>query len=91
MSVREAVESEIAIIRRADPALADSVYAASALALAQQMDADDLRPVGAATLATELRQTMNTLRELIPEGEEKDAVDELREQREKRRAGGAGA
>lgn len=91
MSVRESMEREIEEIRRLDPKLADGVYAAMALALADEIDADRNKAMSTAACSTELRQTMNTLRELIPEDDEKDAVDELRNRREQRRAGGAGA
>lgn len=94
MSVREAVEREIEQIRRLDEDLADGVYAASALALADQMDSVNSKAVAVATAATELRQTMNTLRELMPEDDEKDFTDELRGRRDDRiarHAGSAGA
>lgn len=92
MSVRESIEREIDEIRRLDPRLADGPYAEMALALADEMDGDRNKGMTKATVGTELRQTLNRLYELIPEDQEKDAVDELRTRREQRRsAGGAGA
>jgi hypothetical protein len=91
MSVRESIEHEIEAIRRLDPRLADGPYAQIALALADEMDGDRNKGMTKAAVGTELRQTLNRLYELIPEDQEKDAVDELRNRRENRRAGGAAA
>ncbi|WP_060952403.1 hypothetical protein [Streptomyces hygroscopicus] len=58
---------------------------AAALALARQLDdAEDAK--GAAAAARELRAIMSDLRKLAPVESKGDAVDDIAQQREKRRA-----
>jgi len=59
--------------------------AAVALDLAKAMDGSDA-PTAKAVAARELRSVMADLRKLAPVGEKGDTVDDIAEQREKRRA-----
>ncbi|MFF4347540.1 hypothetical protein [Streptomyces sp. NPDC001530] len=59
--------------------------AAVALDLAKAIDGSDA-PTAKAVAARELRSIMSDLRKLAPVGEKGDAVDDIAEQREKRRA-----
>lgn len=86
-----AAELEVERIRELDPALADSLMAAAIVSLAYELDNPYNSATSKANCVGELRQTMNRLHELMPESQEQDVVDELREQRDKRRAGSAGA
>jgi hypothetical protein len=90
MSVAEAVERDLADIRRRDPTLATSALAASALALAAEIDSVGNSATSKSMCARELRDTLDRLRALAPKGEENDDLDDLAARRAKRRAGGAG-
>ncbi|WP_409469072.1 hypothetical protein [Streptomyces sp. HC307] len=59
--------------------------AAVALELARAIDGSDA-PTAKAVAARELRSIMSDLRKLAPVGEEGDAVDDIAQQRAKRRA-----
>lgn len=59
--------------------------AAVALDLAKAIDGSDA-PTAKAVAARELRSIMSDLRRLAPVGEKGDTVDDIAEQREKRRA-----
>lgn len=91
MSARSAVERDLKAIHRRDRDLADGTLAASALVLAEQLDDPANSATSKSLCAKELRETMATLRHLLPAETEDDSVDELRDRRERRRAGGAGA
>lgn len=91
MAVRDAVEREIERMRKRDADLADGVFAATALALADQLDDSHNSATSKSMCAHQLRETMNRLLELLPEAEEQDSIDELQRRREQRRAGGARA
>lgn len=81
MNAREAIELELSNLRAASVAPG---LAAVALALATQLD-DAYNGTAAANVARELRQTMETLRDLAPVGETDDVVTNLNKEREKRR------
>lgn len=86
MGVVDAVELDLAEIRKRDAGLADSALAATAKVLAAQLD--DPRPsaTSKSMCARALTETMDRLRELAPMKEEADGVDEVAKQRERRRA-----
>jgi len=78
-AVTAAVKRDLEAIRRRDPELAESALAASALALAREMDSKTL------VRAKELRETLDRLRQLAPPEQKEDGVDELNDRRAKRR------
>ena len=83
VSVVEAVERDLAQLPKD---LAGSVYAASALALAAEMDTRN-SATSKSMCAKELRDTMDRLRQLAPAKKEKDKLDDLSARRAKRLAG----
>lgn len=68
--------------------LADSALAASALALARELDDDSNSATSKSMCARALKETLDRLRELAPPKREADGVDELKAERERRRAAG---
>jgi hypothetical protein len=89
--VVEAVERDLADIAARDEELARSGPAAVALRLALELD----HPYNSATskgqCAKTLNETLDRLRELAPEQEEKDGIDALNDKRGVRRKGGSAA
>lgn len=87
MSVVSAVERDLAEIRAVDEGLAESALAATALALARELDAE-----GSATsksmCANALRDTLAALRERMPEVPAADRVSGLQERTRLKLAGG---
>jgi hypothetical protein len=79
-------ESVVAAVKRDLEPMGDlklSALAASALALAAEMD-DENSATSKSMCAKELRETMDRLRSLAPPREENDGVDDLTAQRKKR-------
>jgi hypothetical protein len=89
MSVVEAVESELAELRKMSSALADGAVAASALVLAGELDKSDNSATSKSMCARALREAMDRLRELAPADEKKDDLDDLTARRNARLAGRA--
>lgn len=81
-----AVERDIALIRKRDAALADSALAASAVALAYEMQDPFNSATSKSMCAGKLHDALKELRDLCPPEKETDAVDELGARREERRA-----
>jgi hypothetical protein len=88
MSVEEAVERDLAEIRKVDPDLADSSLAAAALAMARAIDHPD-STTSLSMCAHQHRESMKLLRELAPKKKLGDSIDRLAEQRTKRLGGAA--
>lgn len=88
MSVVEAVERDLAKIALLDPELAVSTEAATALALAAEMDAGN-SATSKSMCAGELAKQMALLRLRTPDVVRGDGVDELNARRAARLAGGA--
>lgn len=84
-TVVEAVGRDLAAL--GDDALAESALAAAALALARELDDPSNSATSKSMCARALLDTLNRLRELAPEDEEEDGVDELRARRAARLAG----
>jgi hypothetical protein len=82
VSVEAAVEREV---RRMGAPWRDSVLAATALALAVELDAEN-SATSKSMVAKALNETMAELRALAPQKKEADPVDDLRAQRTKRRS-----
>ncbi|MGX9921779.1 hypothetical protein ACWIG4_18215 [Streptomyces sp. NPDC002248] len=84
-AVADATEQELDQLSAYDTAPGQ---AALALALAQSVDLTPA-PTARANAARELRTVLAELRKLAPAGEEGDALDDLAQRREARRARGA--
>lgn len=85
------VERDLAAIATVAPELAQSALAATALALAREIDASDNSATSISMCAGQLRDTLDRLRELMPPKKETDGMDDLIARREARRAGNAAA
>ena len=83
--VTEAVKRDLAEIAKRDRALAESSLAATALALARELDARN-SATSKSMCAKALNETMAMIRELAPAKQERDALDEIAERRSRRRA-----
>ncbi len=86
MSVLEGVERDLAVVRRVDAGLADSALAASALVLARELDDPGNSATSKSMCARALLEVMGRVRELMPDAEEGDRLDELNERRRRRLA-----
>lgn len=75
--VTKAVKRDLAEIRRSDKKLAESGLAASALALARELDNDDNSATSKSMCARALREALDRLRELAPAPKTNDAIDNL--------------
>lgn len=84
-TVIDATEKELAALARRNPELAGSALAASAVALAYEIQNPYNSATSKSMCARELRETMAKLRELAPEAEQEDGIDELGDRREARR------
>lgn len=73
----DAVELDLEVIRQQAPDVADSTIAASALALAYEMDDPYNSATSKSMCARVLLDTMERLRELAPPAQEADTVDDL--------------
>lgn len=88
--VVEAVERDLAAIRSRSPEVADSGLAASAVALAYELEDPFVSATAKSMCAKALADAMVRLREWAPPVEEKDGLDELKARRTaRRRVGGA--
>lgn len=67
-------------------AMADSALAASALALAREIDSPNNSATSKSMCAKALREALDRLRELAPPEPKADKLDDITKQREKRRA-----
>jgi hypothetical protein len=85
MSVADKITAELEDLHADETAPG---MAAVALDLAQAIDGTDA-PTAKAVAARELRSIMADLRKLAPVGEKGDTVDDIAEQRKKRRAAAA--
>lgn len=72
MLVVEAAEHDLAKLREVSPELADSAMAATALALAREIDDDDNSATSKSMCARALVDIFEQLRALAPEREEKE-------------------
>jgi hypothetical protein len=83
--VIDATEAELKLIAKRNPGLAGSALAASAVALAYEIQNPYNSATSKSMCARELRETMAKLRELAPEADAEDGIDELGNRREARR------
>jgi hypothetical protein len=84
--VEEALQGDL---DRWGPDLGDSALAAAALDVASRLG-PDISGASASLLHGQLRQYLGDLRALAPAAEETDGIDEIAEQRRRRRAAGEG-
>jgi hypothetical protein len=91
MSVVKAVEHDIKALAKLKPELAKSALAASALALAAEIDKPSNSATSKSMCARALLDTLDRLRGLAPDGDQKDKLDELSTRRAARIAGRPGA
>ena len=85
-SVEEAVQRDIAAIARRDSSLASSALAATALSMARELDDKGNSATSKSMCAARLLDTLDRLRELAPEEETKDNLDDLSARRAARLA-----
>lgn len=76
-NVVEAVHRDLDVIREQDEALADSTFAATAVRLAYELEHPYNSATSKSMCAKTLLEALNRLRELAPEPEEGDDIDEL--------------
>lgn len=86
VSVVDAVLRDLADIAERDSRLAESSIAATALALAAELDAKN-SATSKSMCARALVETMDRLRELAPAEKRADRIDELAGKRDARRSG----
>lgn len=87
-NVVDGAERNVEAIRKRDEELAGSALAASAIALAREIEHPYNSATSKSMCAREMRDTLDRLRELAPEEEHADSLDELKQARERRRATG---
>jgi hypothetical protein len=87
MTVRAAVQRDLDGLAKRDPKLAQSGLAASALALATEMDAGN-SATSKSMCARALVETLEKLESMAPAAPTADAIDQLAAKREKRKAAG---
>lgn len=80
----EAVERDIAGIAERDEAVANSALAATALALAYEIENPYNSATSKSMCSGQLRDTLNRLWEMVPPAEKKDGLDDLTARREAR-------
>ncbi|MDQ3730302.1 MAG: hypothetical protein M3355_12025 [Actinomycetota bacterium] len=90
-TVVAAVKRDLKVIGKRDSALAESALAASALMLADTLDNPRNSATSKSMCAKALLETMDRLRELAPDQQEADELDDLAARRAARLAGSAGA
>lgn len=88
-AVLAGVNREIATLKKLDKDLANGALAATAQALAREIDNADNSSTSKATCARALADTLTALRAMAPKSRPKDGVDELHDRRVARRAGRA--
>ena len=88
LTVVAAVEDELKELGRRDPALARSSLAATALALARELDDEGNSATSRAMCARAMLNTFNRLRELAPEAPKESRLDDLSAKRTARLARG---
>ena len=84
-----AVGSELERLRKSAPDLADGALAASALAMAMEIEHPFNSATSKAACQARLAEALKELRELAPAEEAMDGIDQLAAKRAARRAGGA--
>ena len=87
LRVVDATEREIERIRKSAPDLADSAFAASAVAMAYEIEHPFNSATSKSMCAARHLEILDRLRELAPPEQKKDDLDDLRSRRVKRLGG----
>lgn len=82
-----AVQRDLAVLRQVSPDLADGALAASALAMAREIDNAGNSATSKSMCARALLETLDRIRELMPDEEGTDALDDLASRRATRLTG----
>jgi hypothetical protein len=82
----DAVERDLADIRKRDPELAESALATAALRMAYELENPFNSATSKSQCAKALKEIVDRLRELAPEKEEEGEVEALKKQRDERRS-----
>ncbi len=85
-NVVDGAEREIKAIRDRDKPLAEFALAASAVALAREIENPYNSATSKSMCAREMRDTLDRLRELVPPERQEDAIDRLARKRTRRRS-----
>ncbi len=85
-AVETALCADLAVIRAASPQLADSALAATALAMAREIDKPRNSATSKSMCAARLTDALEELRALTPPAKESDGVDDLKRRRAERKA-----
>jgi hypothetical protein len=80
-SVVEALERDLAAVRKRAPAVADSTLAAAAMVLARELDDADNSATSKSMCARALAEALDTLQAAAPDTEETSKLDELNARR----------
>jgi hypothetical protein len=91
LTVRAAVQNDLDDLAKRAPDLATSALAASALALAREIDKPKNSATSKSMCAKALLDVLETLRDLAPPEEEADQLDDLSSRRAARLAAGSAA
>lgn len=83
----DAILADLEAIRRRAPELADSALAATAVAMAKEIEHPFNSATSKSMCARVLADTLETLRELAPPQKAKDRIDEVAARRAERRSG----
>lgn len=86
-NVIDAAERDVAAVRKRAKDLGDSALAASAVALAREIEHPYNSATSKSMCAREMRDTLDRLWELAPKEVPSDRLDDIARQRAKRRAG----
>ena len=89
--VEKALKTDLARIRKLDPLLAKSALAASCRTLAKSLDSSETSATAKSMCARALLDTLDRLRELTPDDQGADDLDDLATRRKARLARGAAA
>lgn len=89
--VLESLDQELAAIARVAPELAGSALAATAREMASQLDDPSNSATSKSMCARVLCDVLDQIRELTPDADDKDGLDELNARRTARLARGATA
>lgn len=87
MTVVAATKRELAALGKRSSRAAESALAATALALAAEMDDPENSATSKAACARALSEVLAQIRGDVPDEKKKDGLDELKAKREKRRSG----
>lgn len=86
-AVRDAVERDLKAFDERQAGVSGSALAVAALRLAERMDDPKTTPTAVSNCARTLGEIMDRIQAGLPAAEQRGKLEELRERRERRRAG----